>query len=167
MGERLKAAGHAEYGRPPAEWKDCLTCHAIYMALPEANVAAKTFYTDDGVSCEACHGWADKWYPRHSNRRVWRELTAAAKEADGLYDMRDAHRRAERCSACHVGHAGEGKIVTHEMYAAGHPPLPGFEAASFCDMMPPHWEPRGEKARRGFRLKTCAPITTCCTWTRL
>jgi hypothetical protein len=141
MGERLKAAGHAEYGRPPTEWKECLTCHAIDLALGEANVAAKTFYTDDGVSCEACHGWADKWYARHSNRRIWRELTASAKEADGLYDMRDAHRRAERCSACHVGHAGEGKIVTHEMYAAGHPPLPSLETVTFSMSQPAHFIP--------------------------
>jgi hypothetical protein len=26
------------------------------------------------------------------------------------------------------------------MYAAGHPPLPGFEPAVFCAAMPPHWQ---------------------------
>ena len=31
------------------------------------------------------------------------------------------------CLSCHLGNAREGRVVTHEMYAAGHPPLPGFE----------------------------------------
>ena len=25
------------------------------------------------------------------------------------------------------------------MYAAGHPPLPGIEVATFSDLIPPHW----------------------------
>jgi Cytochrome c554 and c-prime len=144
MAERLKAAGHADYGKPPTEWKACLTCHAIDTTLAEKDVSAKRFFADDGVSCEACHGWADRWYVLHANRRVWRVRTAAEKEADGLYDMRDAHRRAERCSACHVGNADEAKIITHEMYAAGHPPLPSLEPVTFSLLQPKHFIPPRE-----------------------
>ena len=31
-------------------------------------------------------------------------------------------------------------FVTHEMYAAGHPPLPSIELETFCTEMPQHWQ---------------------------
>jgi hypothetical protein len=43
------------------------------------------------------------------------------------------------CLSCHLGDASHGKLVTHEMYAAGHPPLPSFEIEAFSRMMPAHW----------------------------
>src|SRR5690606_4454004 len=39
----------------------------------------------------------------------------------------------------HVGSPAEGKVVTHAMMAAGHPPLPSFEVASFSKKLPQHW----------------------------
>ena len=45
--------------------------------------------------------------------------------------MRNPARRAERCTSCHVGSESEGRFVTHEMYAAGHPPLPPVEVMAF------------------------------------
>jgi hypothetical protein len=39
----------------------------------------------------------------------------------------------------------QGKFVTHEWYAGGHPPLPSFEVASFARQMPVHWKPLNEK----------------------
>ncbi len=30
--------------------------------------------------------------------------------------------------------------MTHEMYAAGHPPLPSVELQTFCEEMPQHWQ---------------------------
>ena len=41
--------------------------------------------------------------------------------------VRDPVRRTELCLSCHLGSTSENKMVTHAMYAAGHPPLPGFE----------------------------------------
>ncbi len=35
-------------------------------------------------------------------------------------------------------------FVTHSMYAAGHPPLPGIEVQTFCSSMPQHWIPETE-----------------------
>src|SRR5206468_1043440 len=56
---------------------------------------------------------------------------------------RDPVRRSELCLSCHLGNADEGKVLTHEMYAAGHPPLPGFDTATFSLVEPPHWwQPR-------------------------
>ncbi len=45
--------------------------------------------------------------------------------------------------SCHVGNATQGKVVTHPMFAAGHPPLPPIEVASFSKNEPQHWrDPR-------------------------
>src|SRR5262249_47364646 len=70
----------------------------------------------------------------------------------GMTDLWDPTRRAALCASCHIGNLEEGKCVTHEMYAAGHPPLPGFEAATFCDAMPRHWQLPREKPARGRTL---------------
>ncbi len=35
----------------------------------------------------------------------------------------------------------QGKVVTHEMFAAGHPPISGFEIETFSRAMPQHWKP--------------------------
>jgi hypothetical protein len=47
--------------------------------------------------------------------------------------------------SCHVGSVEEDKFVRHEWYAAGHPPLPGIELASFQNQMPRHWKTLAEK----------------------
>lgn len=56
-----------------------------------------------------------------------------------MVDVRSPAKRAQQCMACHVGNSEQGKVVTHEMYAAGHPPLPGVELETFASYMPPHW----------------------------
>ena len=106
-----------------------------------------------GRSKSAQQGWA----ARPATGRTWSGSRTTVSTADqarrwrlnerprrraakfGMTDLRDPATRAEVCSSCHVGNAGEGKVVTHAMYAAGHPPLPGFEVATFLDAMPPHW----------------------------
>jgi hypothetical protein len=37
------------------------------------------------------------------------------------------------------------RFVKHEWYAKGHPPLPGFELATFAGQMPAHWQPLAAK----------------------
>src|SRR5205807_1825184 len=41
--------------------------------------------------------------------------------------------------SCHIGNAVEGKVVSHAMMAAGHPPLPPIEMATFTRNEPQHW----------------------------
>ena len=41
--------------------------------------------------------------------------------------------------------------MKHEWYAAGHPPLPSFELASFQAQMPVHWKPLAAKPNFAFR----------------
>jgi hypothetical protein len=80
---------------------------------------------------------------------AWKKLTRIEKERDqGLRDLWDPAKRAALCCSCHIGSAAEGKVVTHEMYAAGHPPLPSFELNAFSEAMPRHWETLSEKVAR-------------------
>lgn len=137
--------------------KRCLACHTGYPLAamggdPQLMPAelVKNLKVSQGVSCEGCHapsGDATKeenkvsgWYMPHAQKEPWRFLSEKDKsEKFGFTSIRSASARARMCLTCHLGNAAEGKIVTHEMYAAGHPPLPGFELASFAAQMPKHW----------------------------
>ncbi|MCI0462866.1 MAG: cytochrome c family protein [Gemmataceae bacterium] len=114
----------------------CLNCHATTF---RPNRMGKGFRFADGVSCDGCHGPAEHWLAPHAFDNDWRTKTPEEKEALGMFDVRNPVKRAEMCMSCHVGNAAEGKVVTHTMYAAGHPPLPSFELAAFSRNLPPHW----------------------------
>lgn len=121
----------------------CLACHSLDMS-PEIPLAEKMkdveahYREDQGISCEACHGPGEGWYSKHQDTS-WRELSPEVKTEAGQVDLRDPVVRAKKCASCHVGNTKEGKYVTHDMYAAGHPPLPGFEILTFSEDEPSHW----------------------------
>ena len=69
-----------------------------------------------------------------------------------MIDVRNPVRRAEQCFSCHIGNVEEGKLVTHAMYAAGHPPLPSIEIESFAKQMPRHWRYLDEKVADSQKL---------------
>ncbi|MSR31620.1 MAG: hypothetical protein EXR99_08960 [Gemmataceae bacterium] len=113
----------------------CITCHAMANLGPyEAGGIDKL----DGVSCGGCHGPSSNWMGPHAELS-WREKSPKEKFALGLRDLRDAEVRSALCVSCHIGNADQGKIVTHAMFAAGHPPLPPIEIASFSKNQPQHW----------------------------
>jgi hypothetical protein len=137
----------------------CLACHATLPAStpePEGREAIAVLLKDDrvdqrlslGVSCEACHGAAGSagetgpagWIQEHVDSRTWRFKSSQEKQSEfGYYDVRSPSSRTRMCLSCHLGDASQGRLVTHEMYAAGHPPLPSFEVEAFSRMMPAHW----------------------------
>ena len=146
--------------------KRCLACHASFpleilnknteennphlISTDYAQRAGLNFKT--GVNCEGCHGPAGavdggtSWFAPHQNK-TWRHTDPKTKFEDyGYWDVRNLVTRTKICVSCHVGNAGQGKVVTHEMYAAGHPPLPGFEIATFIHQEPQHWRDFGAKA---------------------
>ena len=111
-----------------------------------------------GVSCEACHGASGEkrgkneasdlkgWRTLHygdelirGKSKKWRYLTNQEKHQHGYKDVRGYVNRTKVCASCHIGNYQEGKVVTHEMYAAGHPPLPNLEVASYSNQEPMHW----------------------------
>ena len=130
--------------------KSCLSCHANWLTSMPAPPAKEVLLA--GVNCESCHGPGSAYDLPHSQPGQWRVLTAEEKSKSyGMFDVRNPVRRAEQCFSCHIGNADEGKVVTHEMYAAGHPPLPGMEIESFATQMPQHWRYLPEKS--DFALK--------------
>ncbi len=148
--------------------KECLACHGVVIENPKEMDAL--FDIADGVSCVVCHGPDPRWVRFHgsdigADRTKWRELTRETKEQDwGMTDLWNPAKRAALCASCHIGAFPDNtrkqrhpyktrkerhkKFVTHEMYAAGHPPLPSFEAATFSREMPRHWELFCEKGDR-------------------
>jgi hypothetical protein len=164
MAERLGVTGENAAARIDA----CVRCHATLPIGVEkvADLDPEQFETirTDGVTCVACHGMYEEWVTEHpktggpapiralAKKKAepapprWAELDRRQKEYDyGMTDLWDPVRRAETCASCHVGSVAEGKVLTHAMYAAGHPPLPSFEAASFSNAQPRHWEYLREK----------------------
>ncbi len=135
----------------------CLNCHST-----AEQGKGKQFYNReaDGVTCVACHGATAEWVEVHqrTDQIGWRNLDRGTKQDRyGMIDLWDPVRRAETCASCHIGSHAEGKVVTHAMYAAGHPPLPGFEAATFSEAEPRHWQYLGEKLQLPERAKRLNP----------
>ncbi len=128
-----------------AQSNACLNCHTT-----RDRGVSKQQYTreSDGVTCVACHGPYSNWVEKHpeTDNDEWRRLDEKGKEREyGMTDLRDPVRRTEICASCHIGNHSQGKVITHAMYAAGHPPLPSFEPAAFGDRQPRHWQSLREK----------------------
>jgi len=145
-------------GTTAARTAACVACHS--HSPDEPAVEEETAVVHAGISCESCHGAGSGYLEPHMEKR-WRFLPPAEKEALGMHDLRNPVAKAENCLSCHVGEVASGKIVTHAMYAAGHPPLPAFEMESFGRAMGPHWKRVWEKkpavqelaARAGYRTE--------------
>jgi hypothetical protein len=136
-----------------AKFRDnCLTCHAGYDSTKalNASVFSRTDTYQPGITCNYCHQAYDNnnttWIDKHggfSAKEEWRLLPPKQKEAAGMRNLLDVQTQAQLCAECHIGDLAAGKFVTHEMYVAGHPPLPSFELQTFVSKMPPHWRSPG------------------------
>jgi len=125
---------------------ECLSCHSTPQ--PPSGDGSENQFTQlqKNVTCEACHGPGKNWETAHSDPS-WRVKPIADKTAAGMRNLRDPVVKTTVCLSCHLGNVSEGKVVTHDMYAAGHPPLTGFEVTAFARRMPWHWESLAEKSR--------------------
>jgi hypothetical protein len=110
--------------------KICLDCHAHNVP---ADLRGERFRFDDGASCEACHGPAERWQPKH----VEDGATHAANLSAGLYPTDDPSERARLCLSCHFGNAD--RFVTHRLMGAGHPRM-SFELDTFTAIEPAHFK---------------------------
>jgi hypothetical protein len=125
----------------PAHKSDvCLVCHA---SSPPNAQRGERFQVTDGVSCESCHGPAEKWLGEHY-LPSWKTRAANEKKALGFKPTKNLNARAHACVTCHVGQGNAD--VNHDLLAAGHPPLQ-FEFSSYQAGMPHHWDVRDDKAR--------------------
>jgi cytochrome c554/c'-like protein len=107
----------------------CLVCHSVDVK-PE--LRGEKFKLEDGVSCEGCHGPAEKWLDPHAEKGWTHEKSVAV----GMYDTKSFLLRAEKCVSCHLH-------IEADMVEAGHPDLQAFELDGFSDKMPPHWRDKG------------------------
>jgi hypothetical protein len=147
-----------------AKDKRCVSCHGVWIEPNEMDKYVDTKYKDfnvrmeEGVTCGACHGHYKEWVKEHAvrfeeDRKKWRALARMIKQTHyGMKDLWNPINRTRLCASCHIGNAADGKIVTHEMYAAGHPPLPAFEIVTFSNQMPRHWQYLKEKDEAVLKL---------------
>jgi hypothetical protein len=135
----------------------CLACHTSVkypLSSTPANkwTDAKSSFSTEGVGCEMCHGHGSQYQDIHQKSREstdgpegtqrvvdWREWPPETKSRWGLVNLRDPIVATERCASCHIGNVKDGRFVTHEMFAAGHPPLPPFDLIAYSREMPRHW----------------------------
>ncbi len=144
MAKKLWPDTHARSPHPEKE-RLCLSCHAFPdpEQRGEQEPRGSRFTVSDGVSCEACHGAAQKWLSTHYTYQ-WRSKTAAEKSAQGMVDTKNVRVRAGVCARCHVG---EGDMdVNHDLIAAGHPRL-RFEFAAYHANYPKHWDAAADRQR--------------------
>lgn len=121
----------------------CVQCHST--SVNSDQWGARVDFLAEGVGCEACHGPSSEWKEVHRKYPTWELTPESRKAALGWIDVRSPVERAEVCLSCHIGSEHHRRVITHEMYAAGHPPLAGFEIESFANRMPVHWRYPYEK----------------------
>jgi hypothetical protein len=93
---------------------------------------SKNFKISDGVTCEACHGGAERWLGVHVSGIGGHKDNLAA----GMYPTEQPVARAKLCLSCHYGNAD--KFVTHRIMGAGHPRL-SFELDTYTASQPAHF----------------------------
>ncbi|MCI0681452.1 MAG: cytochrome c family protein [Gemmataceae bacterium] len=122
----------------------CLRCHVHpdYDRLPVrfADGVAQ-FRLEDGVSCEACHGPAQRWLAAHF-RPGWKNLSSARRAEFGMTDTRSLAGRVRICLDCHGGRPDAQ--VDHDLIAAGHPWLK-FEMGDYHALWHKHWDGAKDK----------------------
>lgn len=143
MCDKLWGPGSVTTPAGYAKFRDnCLTCHAGYQAGASGFDLADLDQARLGIDCLYCHQLGDNsdWVAPHQLPEKWRLLPPEQKEAAGLRALVGTSNQANLCFDCHVGNRSKNMFVSHEMYAAGHPPIPSIELQQFCQEMPQHWQ---------------------------
>jgi hypothetical protein len=132
--------------KDPQKRADCLSCHALQTGA--AGDPSRPF---EGVSCESCHGNAGAgktdgkidpgWIDVHTQSDWWTKSRPEWTN-HGMTYLPEVRSWARTCLECHLG-TGEGEYrrLTHELYAAGHPPL-SFELVTDLALAPHHFRER-------------------------
>ncbi len=99
-------------------------------ALPTSRLAPN-LKPERGVSCETCHGPAEKWLRFHTRPDVSHDQRIAS----GLREAGDFYHRSNICIGCH-------HVIDQGLIAAGHPEM-FFELDGQMAAEPPHWKDEG------------------------
>jgi hypothetical protein len=147
MCDKLWGSGSVTTPEGYAKFRDnCLTCHGGYQPGAQGFDLASLQAARLGIDCLYCHqdGKNDQWVAPHQLPEKWRMLPPETKARAGLRPLTRTAVQAELCMDCHVGNRAKNMFVTHEMYAAGHPPIPSIEVQEFCKEMPQHWQSQSD-----------------------
>ena len=142
----------------------CLTCHAGLRSDQSSMTTPGRTYAQfqsegepiarESIGCEACHGQGKDYLVDHMGLS-WLRNDPNEKLGKGFYDLENSALAARVCLSCHFGNPEESKWITHEMYAAGHPPLPPLDLGKFLDETSnKHWMTLEEKSSRLATLKS-------------
>ncbi len=112
--------------KDPTTSDRCTACHAPVQTIPAGRKTAD-FKIEEGVSCENCHGPAEKWIRSHTRTDYTHEMRVAS----GMRDLKNLYVRANTCVACHQN-------IDSDLRAAGHPELI-FELDGQAVTQPKHW----------------------------
>jgi hypothetical protein len=130
----------------------CLACHSLPVsgartADARGNVSV---LLSDGVSCEACHGPAEKYLAAHTMQGWHPPGDSQFDSSLRMKNTVDIASRAKICAGCHVGQPdAEGRPwrdVNHDLIAAGHPRL-NFDFAAYMATLPAHWNAKKHPER--------------------
>jgi hypothetical protein len=143
MADKLKLGDAAKADR-------CLACHGTtglsvsdhgVKRIPiTKDMQGKSFNHEDGVSCDGCHGPADKYLAPHQAKQ-WtanqRKALGNQKLYDewGLFNTKSLKFRANACTSCHLK-------IDADMLDAGHPEI-NFELSSYSQGEWIHWKDGG------------------------
>lgn len=125
-----KAIGAAMNIAKVFESPKCLSCHSKIVDASQVVEGAK-WSVQNGVSCEVCHGPAEKWFKPHATPK---ESNWSHKQSveNGMADLRDPYDWAVKCASCHLQ-------IEPEMIKAGHPRL-YFEQVDYNARTGAHWK---------------------------
>lgn len=133
-------AAKLDLPQPAHQSRVCLDCHAHHpaQAVPKP---APAHSVADGISCEGCHGPAQRWIAPHTAPGA----SHAGNIRSGLYPVAQPLARAKLCLSCHFG--STDKYVSHRIMAAGHPRM-SFEMETFTHLQPAHFTVDADYIRR-------------------
>ena len=156
----------------------CISCHATTTAeqtTVDPTKRAGTIneaFLNAGVTCEACHGAAERWIEPHV-QMDWRGPERFSSET-GMLDTESVLGRAKNCVRCHIGsRSADGMVrdMNHDLIAAGHPAL-RFDLLIYNENLPKHWDTVGpteqvfssspirvRKVSRAINLATAATLS--------
>ena len=124
----------------------CLACHSNPSLANEEAMADRRLdrIRAEGVSCESCHGNAERWQIAHTDA-IPRENRKTLLRDWQMNDLNDPGVQAKTCAGCHVGAKAERGLpirdMNHDMIAAGHPRLE-FDFPHFQEKLATHWQPK-------------------------
>lgn len=141
--DRSERIARILYGKDANAYEQqlCLNCHSMKHEKSSGDRVSLS----DGVSCESCHGPAERWLSVHY-QTGFKEKSVEEKAEAGLWPTKNLAGRARICGDCHIGNVGKGMEVNHDLIAAGHPRL-NFEYSGYLHMVARHWYLADDKAR--------------------